>query len=190
MMHTIGWQLRARLNPVRSPADPVRMDTAYDPTTAYRSVTSVLPPEPDVTSLLPGPDSVLAHLAERLAVVEEIPDCLIVLGLHRPDVDGPAAAGCLAAATSIVASSVRGDDWLGRSGPNEFALVLSGGIHGAVTAAARVVGAISRLGVPGLGVCAGVTLLVPGVPAREVLLRATTALANATAAGTGAVCVS
>jgi hypothetical protein len=166
------------------------MSAAYDPTTAHPPVSVLLPPEHDVTSLLPGSNSVLAHLAERLAAVAEVPGCLVVLGLHRPDDDGPAAHGHLAAATSIVARSVRGDDWLGRAGRNEFALLLSGGVHGAVTAAARVVGAISELAVPGLGVCAGVTVLEPGVPAREVLGRATAALASATAAGTGAVCVS
>jgi predicted Rossmann-fold nucleotide-binding protein len=71
----------------------------------------------------------------------------------------------------VVARSVRGDDWLGRSGPAQYALLLSGGLPGAMAAAARVVGAIGALGVPGLGVCAGVTLL-----------------ASATAAGPGAAC--
>ncbi|MGY1631550.1 hypothetical protein ACI784_07575 [Geodermatophilus sp. SYSU D01186] len=156
------------------------MDTVID-------LTAVAPPQDDVTSLLPGPDAVLAHLAQRLAAVDDVPGCLVVLRVREP---GDAAPASLAAATSIIARSVRGDDWLGRTGPHEFALVLSGGLGGAMAAAARVVGAVSELGSTGLGVCAGVSVLEPGVPAGEVLHRAYAGLAAATAAGTGAVCVS
>ncbi|MGK5110405.1 hypothetical protein [Geodermatophilus sp. CPCC 205506] len=166
------------------------MSPACDPTAAYPPVSSVLPPEDDVTSLLPGPNSVLAHLAERLGAAGDVPACLVLLGLHRPDDDGPTAQSSLAAATSIIARSVRGDDWLGRSGRDEFALLLSGDVGGAVTAAARVVSALSALGVPGLGVCAGVTVLPAGVPPHDVLRSARAGLTAATAAGTGAVCVS
>jgi sarcosine oxidase gamma subunit len=157
------------------------MDTVSDPTIA------LAPPQDDVTSLLPGPDAVMAQLTARLAAVDDAPCCLVVLRLHRPD---DAATSGLAAATSIVARSVRGDDWLGHTGPDEFALLLGGGLGGAMTAAARVVGAVSALGSTGLGVCAGVTVLEAGLPAREVLRRAHAGLTAAAAAGTGAVCVS
>ncbi|MGY1635468.1 hypothetical protein ACI78V_02300 [Geodermatophilus sp. SYSU D00742] len=164
------------------------MDTVYDLTRAVSPVGA--PPQDDVTSLLPGPDSVLAHLTERLAAATEVPGALIVIGLLRGDDTGPAAATSRATATATVARSVRGDDWLGRSGPDEFALLLGGGLGGAMTAAARVVRAVSALATTGLGVCAGVTVLEAGVPAEDVLRRARAGLAAATAAGTGAVCVS
>ncbi|MGY1822024.1 hypothetical protein [Geodermatophilus sp. SYSU D00079] len=156
------------------------MDTVTELTTAA-------PPQDDAASLLPGPDAVLAHLTERLAAVDQAPGCLVLLRLHRPD---DAAPGALATATSIIARSVRGDDWFGSVAPDEYALRLGGGLSGAMTAAARVVGAVSALDGTDLGVCAGVTVLEAGVPAREVLRRARAGLAAATAAGTGAVCVS
>ena len=37
------------------------------------SVSLLLPPKDDVTSLLPGPNSVSAHLAERLAATPDVP---------------------------------------------------------------------------------------------------------------------
>ncbi|MGY1688915.1 hypothetical protein [Geodermatophilus sp. SYSU D01105] len=151
-------------------------------------VSALLPPEDDVTSLLPGPNSVTAHLGERLAAVAEVPGALVLVGLLGEDGTRAVLPGSLAAATVVVARSVRGDDWLGRSGPAEYALLLSGGLSGAMTAAARVVAAISALEVPGLGVCAGVTLLEAGTSPGEVLRRATDALGSATAVGAGAVC--
>ena len=154
-------------------------------------VSDLLPPEEDVTSLLPGPISLYTQISERLSASDtcDAPASLLVIGLLHRDGAEPTVTGNRAAATTVVARSVRGDDWLGRSGPDQLALLLGGGIHGAVTAAARVIGEIGALGLPGLGVCAGVTLLEPGVPAREVLRRATTALEAACATGSGAVSV-
>jgi hypothetical protein len=164
------------------------MTSTPDPLGVSLPVSLLLPPEDDVTSLLPGPNSVTAQLTERLAAEAEVPAALVLVGLLRADGTEAATAGNLAAATVVLARSVRGDDWLGRSGPAQYALLLGGGLPGAMTAAARVVSAISALGIPGLGVCAGVTLLEAGTPPREVLRRAAAGLASATAAGPGAVC--
>ncbi|MGY1624172.1 hypothetical protein ACI789_18395 [Geodermatophilus sp. SYSU D00965] len=147
-----------------------------------------LPPEDDVTSLLPGPGSVTAQLTERLATGAKVPGALVLVGLLRADGTEAVTAGSLAAATVVLARCVRGDDWLGRTGPAQYALLLGGGLPGAMTAAARVVRAISALRTPGLGVCAGVALLEAGMTPQEVLRRAAAGLASATAVGPGAVC--
>ncbi|MGY1642839.1 hypothetical protein ACI782_17170 [Geodermatophilus sp. SYSU D00703] len=176
------------LYPGSGQADLQVMSLARNPLGVSLPVSLLLPPEDDVTSLLPGPNSVTAQLAERLAAAAEVPGALVLVGLLREDGTEAATPGSLARTTVVMARSVRGDDWLGRSGTAQYALLLSGGLQGAMTAAARVVGGISALDVPGLGVCAGVTFLEAGTPPREVLRRAADALAAATAAGAGAVC--
>jgi len=163
------------------------MPIAHNPFSVSLPVSSLLPPEDDVTSLLPGPNSVSAHLAERLAVVPAVPAALIVLGLLRRDDTRTTDAGSLAAATSVVARSLRGDDWLGRSGPDEFAVLLRGTAEDAEAAAARITGAITELDIPGLGACAGVTALEEGTTAAETLRRAAVSLQTARSHGAGSV---
>jgi hypothetical protein len=114
------------------------MSIAHNPLSVSLPVSAFLPPEDDVTSLLPGPNSVSAHLAERLGAVRDVPGALIVLGLLRRDDTWPTPVSSLAAATSVVARSLRGDDWLGRSGPSEFAVLLSGSAGDAEAAAAAL----------------------------------------------------
>lgn len=163
------------------------MPIAHNPFSVSLPVASLLPPEDDVTSLLPGPNSVSAHLAERLAVVPAVPGALIVLGLLRRDDAGPTGAGSLAAATAVVARSLRGDDWLGRSGPHEFAVLLRGTAEDAEAAAVRIAGAITELDIPGLGACAGVTALEEGTTAAETLRRAAVSPQTARSQGAGSV---
>jgi hypothetical protein len=163
------------------------MPTAHNPLSVSLPVSSLLPPEDDVTSLLPGPNSVSAHLAERLAVVPAVPGALIVLGLLRRDDTGPTGAGSLAAATAVVARSLRGDDWLGRSGTDELAVLLRGTAEDAAAAAARIVGAITELAIPGVGACAGVAALEEGTTAAETLRRAAVSLQTARSQGAGSV---
>ncbi len=86
-----------------------------------------------------------------------------------------------------MARSLRGDDWLGRSGPNEFAVLLGGTVEGAEAAAARVVSTIGELGIPGLGACAGVTGFQAGATAAETMRRATVSLQTARTLGPGTV---
>ena len=163
------------------------MSIAHNPLSVSLPISSLLPPEDDVTSLLPGPNSVSAHLAERLAAVPAVPGALIVLGLLRRDDTWPTATSSLAAATAVVARSLRGDDWLGRSGPNEFAVLLRGTAQDAEVTATRLSTTITELGIPGLGACAGVVALEEGTPAAETMRRATLSLHTARSQGAGSV---
>ncbi|WP_167760844.1 diguanylate cyclase [Geodermatophilus sp. DF01_2] len=163
------------------------MPPAPNPFGVSLPVSALLPPEDDVTCLLPGPNSVSAHLAERLAAVPDVPASLIVLGLLRGDGAGPIHVSALAAATAVVARSLRGDDWLGRSGSDEFAVLLGSSAPSAEVAATRLTTAISELGIPGLGACAGVVALEAGITAAETMHRATGFLQTARSLGRGAV---
>ena len=163
------------------------MSLAHNPLSVSLPVSLLLPPEDDVTSLLPGPNSVSAHTAERLSAVPAVPAALIVLGLVRRDDTSPTPTSSLAAATSVVARSLRGDDWLGRSGPDEFAVLMSGTAQDAEVAAVRLATTITELGIPGLGACAGVTALEEGATAAETLRRAALSLQTARSLGAGRV---
>ncbi|WP_448611162.1 diguanylate cyclase domain-containing protein [Geodermatophilus sp. URMC 60] len=163
------------------------MSIAHNPLSVSLPVSALLPPEDDVTSLLPGPNSVSAHLGERLAAVSVVPGALIVLGLLRRDDTWPTAVSSLAAATSVVARSLRGDDWLGRSGPNEFAVLLRGTAEDAEVAATRLARTITELDIPGLSACAGIAELEAGVPAAETMRRAALSLHTARSQGAGSV---
>ena len=150
-------------------------------------VSSLLPPEDDVTSLLPGPNSVSAHLAERLAATPRTPGALIVLGLLRHDDTWPTPVDARAAVTAVVARSLRGDDWLGRSGPNEFAVLLGSTAQDAEPPAVRLAATVSELGIPNLGACAGVAALEEGATAGEILRRAVLSLQTTRSLGAGRV---
>ncbi|WNV76002.1 diguanylate cyclase domain-containing protein [Geodermatophilus sp. DSM 44513] len=112
---------------------------------------------------------------------------MIVIGVLRSDDARASAPEALAAATSIVARSLRGDDWLGRSGRNEFAVLLRGDVRDAEIAATRLTAAIADLDIPGLGACAGVTALEPGSSAAQTLREVTEALQVARSEGAGRV---
>ena len=163
------------------------MSIAHNLLSVSLPVLLLLPPEDDVTSLLPGPNSVSAHLAERLAAVPAVPGALIVLGLLRQDDTWPIAVSSLAAATSVVARSMRVDDWLGRSGPNEFAVLIGGTAQDAEVAGSRLATPVPELGIPGLGACAGVAALEEGTTAAETMRRAVLSLQTARSLGTGRV---
>ena len=163
------------------------MPIAHNPFSVSLPISSLLPPEDDVTSLLPGPNSVSAHLAERLAAVPAVPGSLILLGLLRRDDTRPTPVSSLTAATAVVARSLRGDDWLGRSGPNEFAVLMSGTTQDAEVAATRLATTITGLGIPDLGACAGVAALEEGTTAAETLRRAALSLHTARSQGAGSV---
>ncbi len=160
---------------------------AHNPFSVSLPISSLLPPEDDVTSLLPGPNSVSAHTAERLSAVPAVPGALIVLGLLRRDDTWPTPVSSLAAATSVGARSLRGDDWLGRSGPDELAVLLGGTAQDAEVAATRLATTITGLGIPGVGACAGVVALEAGTPAAETMRRAAVSLHTARSQGAGSV---
>ena len=148
---------------------------------------AVLPAVDDVTFLLPPREALLDRLAERLPEADAHPGTLFVLGLLRSDAEGPVPQDTIAQVTSLIARSVRHDDWLGSSGPAEFAVLLSGTETAAKTAAERLVRAVAALDVPGLSAAAGVAQLSSGLTAGEVFHRATLSLTSARQVGGGTV---
>jgi GGDEF domain-containing protein len=140
----------------------------------------------DVTALLPSRAALLDHLAEKLEP-PTAPATLLILGLLRGNDGWPTAQSTLAQVTALLAGSLRGDDWLGKSGPGEFAVVMAGPVTAAENAAARLLAAIPGLGVAGLTAAAGVAPLTAGVGAPEVLRRALVSLTAARRAGAGTV---
>jgi GGDEF domain-containing protein len=141
----------------------------------------------DVTVLLPAREAVLDRLAEQLPSAGTAPASLMIIGLLRRDDGWPTPQATLAEVTTLLARSVRGDDWLGSSGPAEFVVVLGGPVTAAETAAARLVAAVADLGIPGLSAAAGVAPLTADVTAGEVLRRATLSLTAARRVGPGTV---
>ncbi|MGY1751624.1 hypothetical protein [Blastococcus sp. SYSU D01042] len=141
----------------------------------------------DVTALLPNRDALLVRLAERLVTVPHDPAALVVVGLLRRDDGWPTPASTLAAVTTLLARSLRGDDWLGASGAAEFAIVLTGSGDAAAVAAERLTTAVAGLGIPGLSAAAGIAPLRADLTAHEVFRRATLSLTAARNAGPLAV---
>jgi GGDEF domain-containing protein len=141
----------------------------------------------DVTSLLPSRTALLDRLAEHLPFVGARPLTLFILGLVRCDDALPVAQSTLASVTSLLARSLRHDDWLGSHGPVEFAVLLRGGETAAKTAAERLVRAVADLDVPGLFAVAGVASVSRDLTADEVFRRAMLSLASARQVGPGAV---
>jgi GGDEF domain-containing protein len=137
--------------------------------------------------LLPGRVALLTELAGRLADPARRPGALLVVGLLRRDDTWPTPASALDATTRLVAASLRGDDWIGRSGPTEFAVLVEGSAADADTVAARLTAEVGALGFPGLGAGAGIAVLEDGVGAAETLRRATLSLTTARSAGAGSV---
>jgi GGDEF domain-containing protein len=145
------------------------------------------PPAPDVTTLLPSRDALLEHLVQRLPLTVRTSATLMVVGLLRRDDGWPTAQGTLAEVTTLLARSLRGGDYLAKSGPGEFVVVLSGAVEAAVAAAGRVVTGIAELGIPELTAAAGVAPLTAELTAFEVLRRGLVSLTAARRAGAGTV---
>jgi GGDEF domain-containing protein len=133
----------------------------------------------DVTSILPTRETVLDRLAERIPVATEQAGTLLILGLLRRDDGWPTPQSTLAAITTLLARSVRGDDVLASSGPAEFVVLMWGPVTAAETVAERLIAAVADLGIPGLAASAGIAGLAPGLPPGEVLRRATLSLTAA-----------
>lgn len=141
----------------------------------------------DVTALLPAREAVLARLTEQLPSTRETPATLLVVGLLRRDDGRPVARETLARVTTLLARSLRGDDWLGSSGPAEFVIVMAGPAVGARVVADRLAAAIVGLDVAGLSAAAGLAPLAPELSAGEALRRATVSLTAARRVGPGTV---
>jgi PAS domain S-box-containing protein/diguanylate cyclase (GGDEF)-like protein len=155
------------------------------------------PVEPDLTAFSTiDPATGLptrSALAQRLAAVLRSPAvhacALVVLGVDGLSGDDAAALRELSARFS---RALRGDDWLARTGADEFAVLVSGTIADAEVVAARLVAAVEPVATgPGVSLrltaAAGITTLGPDVDAGEVLRRGDLALRSARAAGPGRV---
>lgn len=142
----------------------------------------------DVTTLLPTREAVLARLSAQLTATDGTPAAtVLIIGLLHRDDGRPTPDTTTAQVTTLLARSLRGEDWLGSSGPAEFVIVMSGSVVGAHTAAHRLVNAVSDLGVPGLSAAAGIAELAPDLSAHEALRRATLSLTAARRVGPGGV---
>jgi GGDEF domain-containing protein len=133
----------------------------------------------DVTSILPTRETVLDRLAERMPVSDEQAGTLVILGLLRRDDGWPTPASTLATITSLLARSIRGEDWLASSGPAEFVVLMWGPVAAAETVAERLITAVADLDIPGLAASAGIAGLAPGLAPGEVFRRATLSLTAA-----------
>jgi hypothetical protein len=147
---------------------------------------AVLAPLPDIADFLPSRDAVVTHLAARLPAADTLPATLLIVGLLRRDEEIPVRPAALAAVTTFLSGSLRDDDFLGTSGPTEFAVVLSGREFAAENAAARLVGSVTALGM-GLTAAAGISAMTPDLVPEEVLRRATLSVDTARRVGPGTV---
>jgi GGDEF domain-containing protein len=162
------------------------MTTARNHLTLATSAAAT-PAVDDVTCLLPPREALLDHLPERLPLAQTQPVTLFIVGLLRRDDGRSVAQSTLAQVTSLLARSLRGEDWLGSSCPTEFAVVLSGGETAAKTAAERLVRAVAALEIPDLSATAGIAALSTDLTAGEVFRRATLSLTSARRVGAGTV---
>ncbi|WP_448614638.1 diguanylate cyclase domain-containing protein [Modestobacter sp. URMC 112] len=140
----------------------------------------------DAATLLPTRADLFLRLDE-LAAAGRSPVSLVLLGLLRKDDGWPTPGSTLGEVTSLIARSLRGDDWLARSGTGEFALVLNGSADSAETAAFRLAASVAQTGIAGLAAAAGIATLEPGVSAGEMHRRANLCLTAARSVGAGAV---
>ncbi len=145
---------------------------------------SAVAPMPE---LLPTRDALLERVGDALPHSVEHPVTLLVIGLLRRDDGWPTPQATLSEVTSLLARSLRGDDWLGSSGAAEFAIVLAGPAATAEIVGSRLVAAVDALGIPGLSASAGITTLAPELTAGEVFRRATLSLTAARRVGAGTV---
>ena len=161
------------------------------PIAANRAAPEVLPlldvHTPDAITLLPSRAVLLERVAERTETSGDAPAALVLVGLLRRDNGWPMPGVDLDLVAAALSANVRGDDWLARSGPSEFAVVLSSAAHHAETAAHRLLEIVALAGVPGLSACAGIAGLSPDATPDEVHRRATLCLTAARSVGGGRV---
>ncbi|MCZ2813388.1 hypothetical protein O2W15_18310 [Modestobacter sp. VKM Ac-2979] len=138
-------------------------------------------------SLLPTRATLLARIAEQTAAADVSPAALVLVGLLRRDTGWPLPGDHLDQVAAALSANVRGDDWLARSGPTEFAVLLGAAAHHAETATDRLLEVVAGTGVPGLTACAGIAGLSPDTSPSEVHRRATLCLTAARSIGGGRV---
>ncbi|MGY1720025.1 hypothetical protein ACI8AG_13370 [Blastococcus sp. SYSU DS0552] len=141
----------------------------------------------DVTALLPSREALLQRLADELPAAGQQPTSLIALGLLHRDDGWPTPPDTLAQVTTLLARSIRGDDWVASCGPADFGIVLAGPVPAAQTAATRLVSAVLALGIPGVSAAAGIAPVDAASRAGEIFRRATLSLTAARRVGPGTV---
>jgi GGDEF domain-containing protein len=141
----------------------------------------------DAITLLPTRAHLFDRLEERMPSSDERPATLVLVGLLRRDTGWPMSGSHLGAVAAALSARARGDDWLARSGPAEFAVLLGTPAHHAETAADRLLEVVAGAGVPGLSACAGIAGLAPDASPSEVHRRATLCLTAARSVGGGRV---
>ncbi|GAB4082259.1 GGDEF domain-containing protein [Modestobacter muralis] len=141
----------------------------------------------DAITLLPSRVTLLDRIAERARTVTEAPATLLLIGLLRRDTAWPMAGSQLDQVAAALSADLRGTDWLARSGPTEFAVLLDGVAHDAETAATRLVTTIADAGVEGVTACVGIAGLSRDASPGEVHRRATLCLTAARSIGAGRV---
>jgi hypothetical protein len=140
-----------------------------------------------LTAMLPPRAAVLERLGELLPGSAERSATLLVVGLRRPDDGWPIPAAALDEITVRLARGLRAGDWLARSGPTEFAVLVRGPLSAAEGAARRMVESIDVDPIRQMTAAAGLAALEPGLLAGEVLRRATLCLSTARGIGAGRV---
>jgi hypothetical protein len=141
----------------------------------------------DAVTLLPTRVQLLDRITGRAPTSAAAPAALVIVGLLRRDDGWPMHGSDLDRIAALLSGSTRSEDWLARSGPTEFAVLLAGNAADAETAADRLVAAVATARIAGLTACAGIAGLSPDVAADEVLRRATLCLATARSIGGGQV---
>jgi hypothetical protein len=141
----------------------------------------------DASTLLPTRVALIERLAERTPSSGQAPAALVLVGLLRRDNGWPMPGGDLDMVAAALSGNLRGDGWLARSGPSEFAVLLNAAAHNAETAANRLLEIVAGVGVPGLAACAGIAGLSPDASPTEVHRRATLCLTAARSVGGGRV---
>ena len=154
---------------------------------AYEVVPPHAPDATDAITLLPTRATLLDRLAERTPSSDQAPATLVLVGLLRRDNGWPMPGSHLDLVAAALSANMRGDDWLARSGPSEFAILLSSAAHHAETAADRLLEVVTKAGVPGLTACAGIAGLGSDATPTEVHRRATLCLTAARSVGGGRV---
>jgi len=154
---------------------------------AYEVLPQLTSQAADAVTLLPTRAVLLDRIAERTPASDVSPAALVLVGLLRRDTGWPMAGSALDRIAAALSANVRGDDWLARSGPTEFAVVLGSAAHHAETAANRLLAVVTEAGVEGVTACAGIAGLSPDASPTEVHRRATLCLTAARSVGAGRV---
>jgi hypothetical protein len=136
--------------------------------------------------LLPDREAVLARLSEHLEHGRRH-GTLLIVGLLRRDEGWPLSERTRTAVTSMLARSVRGDDWFGSSGSADFAVLTDAPPVAVALMAERLIAGVAGLGIAGLCGAAGTVPLAGDADAAELLRRATVSLTTARRTGPGSV---